>query len=124
MVFAFIFIILAAFVAIFQLALAIGAPLGEFTMGGKYPGKLPPGMRIAALVQIVILLFFTAIVVSKAGLALASLTGMAGIAIWFVLAFFVFGSFLNLSSQSKKERLLMGPLNLIALVSVLMVALL
>lgn len=124
MVFAFIFIILAAFVAIFQLALAIGAPLGEFTMGGKYPGKLPPCMRIAALVQIVILLFFTAIVVSKAGLALASLTGMAGIAIWFVLAFFVFGSFLNLSSQSKKERLLMGPLNLIALVSVLMVALL
>lgn len=124
MVFAYIFVGLAVFICVFQLALAFGAPLGEFTMGGRYPGKLPSKMRIAALIQIVILFFFTAVVVSKAGILFPSFAGIANTAIWFVLAFFVFGSILNLTSPAKKERFLMGPLNLIALISVLAVALL
>ncbi len=34
------------------LAIALGAPLGEFTMGGKFPGKLPNKMRVAALITL------------------------------------------------------------------------
>jgi hypothetical protein len=124
MIFAYIFIGLAVFITAFQLVLAFGAPLGDYTLGGKYPGKLPPKMRIAALIQILILFFFTAIVMSKAGIAFGSFAGIANAAIWFVLAFFVFGSIVNLSSPAKKERFLMGPLNLIAMVCVLGVALL
>jgi hypothetical protein len=40
-IFAWIYIVLTIFVAVFQLALIFGAPLGEYTLGGRYPGKLP-----------------------------------------------------------------------------------
>jgi len=124
MIYAIIFIVLAVFISVFQIALAFGAPLGEFTMGGKFPGKLPPKMRIAAVIQVFILIGFTLIVISKSGLALQNIYSISKFAIWIILAFFVFGSILNLSSPSKKERFVMGPLNLIALFSVLMIALL
>ena len=50
MIFAYLFFALSVFIAAFQLALAFGAPLGEFTLGGKYPGKLPPKIRVLTLV--------------------------------------------------------------------------
>ncbi|HOJ77731.1 MAG TPA: hypothetical protein PLZ08_09605 [Bacillota bacterium] len=122
MIFAYIFIGLTVCVTIFQLLLALGAPWGEFTMGGRFPGKLPVKMRIAALVQIVILLLFATIVISKAGIAFGPFFKVAKVGIWFVLAFFIFGSIVNLSSPSKKEKLVMGPLNIFALISIFMVA--
>jgi hypothetical protein len=121
-VFAYVFIGLAVGIALFQIVLALGAPLGEFTLGGKYPGKLPGKLRVAALFQIVILFIFTAMIASKAGIAFGSLHGVARIGAWVVFAFFVPGSILNLSSPSKKEKLVMGPLNIIALVCAFMVA--
>lgn len=124
MVFAYIFLGLSLIIMVFQIALALGAPWGDFTMGGKFPGKLPASMRIGALVQILILGFFVAVVLSKAGLALPGFMGFSRIAIWFIFGFFVLGTFLNLSSPSKKEKLVMGPLNILALGMVLMVALL
>lgn len=121
--FAAVFLLLAAIIAVFQLVLALGAPLGEYTMGGKFPGKLPNAMKIAALVQIIILFFFAAIVMAKAEIAFESLQNMARIGIWFIVAFFVFGVVMNISSPSKKERMIMGPANVIALISTLVVAL-
>jgi hypothetical protein len=118
-----IFIVLSIVIAIFQLALALGAPLGEYTMGGKFPGKLPNKMRAAALVQILILLFFVFIVTSKAGIAFEQYYGFGRIGIWFIVAFFIFGSIVNLSSPSKKEKLVMGPANIIAVISTFLVAL-
>jgi hypothetical membrane protein len=120
--FVYIFIGLSIAIAIFQISLALGAPLGEFTMGGKYPGKLPDNMRIAAILQIIVLFVFAVIVVSKSGLAFESLYNIAKIGIWVVFAFFIFGSFLNLFSPSKKEKMVMGPLNIIALICTFMVA--
>ena len=105
------------------MALALGAPMGEFTLGGKFPGKLPNKMRLAALVQILVLFIFTITVVSKAGIAFEKFYDASRIGIWVVFAFFILGSILNLSSPSKKERMLMGPLNVIALVCTFMVAL-
>jgi len=117
-----VFIVLSIIIGLVQLALAFGAPLGEFTLGGKFPGKLPSKLRIAALLQILVLIFFAIIVSSKAGMAFEGLYDFSKIAIWFIVAFFVLGSFLNLSSKSKKERLVMGPANIIALISVVIVA--
>ncbi len=122
MVFAYIFIGLTVIITGFQLALALGAPLGEYTLGGRFPGKLPGKMRVAALIQILILLLFAAIVISKSGLAFESFYNVARIGIWFVFAFFIFGSIVNFSSPSKKEKQIMGPLNIIALISTFMVA--
>ena len=33
-----VFLVLTAIGALFQLALALGAPWGAYTLGGKYPG--------------------------------------------------------------------------------------
>ncbi|MCW3491656.1 hypothetical protein [Dethiobacter alkaliphilus] len=121
--FANFYILLTIIIAIFQVALAMGAPLGEFTMGGKFTGKLPIKMRVAALAQIVILLIFVFIVAAKAGIAFEQYYSFGRIGIWFVVAFFVFGTIVNISSPSRKEKLTMGPANIIALISTLVVAL-
>ncbi len=122
MIFAYIFIALSIVVGIFQVVLALGAPLGEFTLGGKFPGKLPIKMRIAAILQTFILFIFTMTVVSKSGIAFEAFYEIARIGIWVVFAFFIIGLILNCSSPSKKERIVMGPLNVIALFCAFMVA--
>jgi hypothetical protein len=122
MIFAYIFIVLSIAIALFQVVLALGAPLGEYTLGGKYPGRLPNKLRIAAVFQILILFIFTATVVSKSGIAFEAFYTMARIGIWVVFAFFIMGTILNLSSPSKKEKIVMGPLNIIALICSFMVA--
>lgn len=122
MIFAYIFIVLSIAIAIFQVVLALGAPLGEYTLGGKYPGRLPNKLRIAAVFQILILFIFTMTVVSKSGIAFEAFYTMARIGIWVVFAFFIMGTILNLSSPSNKEKIVMGPLNIIALICSFMVA--
>ena len=121
-IFAYIFIVLSIGIAIFQLLLAFGAPYGEYTLGGKYPGKLPRNLRIAAIFQILILLGFTLMVVSKSGIAFDALYYVARVGIWVVFAFFIMGTILNLSSPSKKEKMVMGPLNIIAMICTFLIA--
>lgn len=117
-----IYIALTIVIVLFQLTLVFGAPLGEYTMGGKFPGKLPFKMRIAALIQIFILLLFVSVVIAKAGIALEQFHIIGRIGIWFVVAFFVLGSIVNLSSPSRNEKLVMGPVNIIALITTLLIA--
>ena len=52
---ALVFSGLIGLVCAFQLALALGAPWGQFAMGGAFPGVFPPAMRLVAVVQIGIL---------------------------------------------------------------------
>ena len=118
-----IFLVLCAIVALFQLALALGAPWGEYTMGGRFPGRLPSKMRIAALIQIIILLGMAFIVLIKSGWAFSQLYSIGRIGIWFVAAFFVVGSILNLSTPSKGERAIWGPANILLLITSIIVAL-
>jgi hypothetical protein len=112
-----IFFTFCFIVALFQLSLALGAPWGEYTMGGRFPGQLPPKMRIAALIQIIILFVLAWIVLLKSGLAFGQFYPIGKIGIWFVVAFFVIGSILNLATPSKKERILWGPVNILLLVT-------
>ncbi|MGB0865607.1 MAG: hypothetical protein ACPGSC_03815 [Granulosicoccaceae bacterium] len=49
-----------------QLALAAGAPWGEYTLGGQFPGVLPKRLRPVAVVQALILLAMAIAVLSKA----------------------------------------------------------
>lgn len=118
-----IFLILCVIVAFFQFTLALGAPWGEYTMGGRFPGKLPPKMRIAALVQIIILFILSLVVLTKSGLAFSQFYPIARIAIWFVVAFFVLGSIINFATPSKKERVIWGPANILLLTISIIVAL-
>lgn len=118
------FIVVSVIVSVFQVALGLGAPLGEFTLGGKYPGKLPKNIRLLTIIQIIILWVFAYIVSVKSLLLKNQPTQIGNIGIWFVVVFFLLGSVMNGSSPSKKERYLWGPVNVMTFIATLLIAIL
>lgn len=109
---AYTFGVLIAIVVLFQLALALGAPWGEMAMGGKFPGRFPTAMRVAALFQIVILVFIALIVLARAGIFLEAFSAFAESAIWGVVIYSLLGTILNIMTPSKKERILWVPVTM------------
>ena len=80
-------------------------------------------MRLAALVQLLIALLFAAVALARSGLALEGLYSFSRVTIWFVAGFFVLGSIANLTTPSKGERLLWGPVNVALLMAAIFIAL-
>ena len=108
----------------FQLALALGAPWGAYAMGGKYPGRFPAPMRIAAVVQALILAGLAGVVLARAGLALEAWGSAASWLIWVVVGFSAVSLVLNSVTTSRGERLVWVPVAVVMLASSLVVALL
>lgn len=119
---AIIFTVLILFVIIFQLALALGAPWGEFAMGGKFPGKMPHKMRLTALVQIILLAFIALIVLVRADFVYKEYFEYSRTAIWGVVAFSLLGAILNTITPSKKERILWAPVSIMLFICGVIVA--
>ena len=94
---------------LFQLALAAGAPWGHLAMGGRFPGRFPPAMRVAALVQVVIYGLMGVVVFVRAGMILPEMLDIARLAIWAVVVLMAVGTVLNLITPSKWERRLWAP---------------
>ncbi|WJM09817.1 hypothetical protein [Paenibacillus sp. PK1-4R] len=116
------FTILILIVILFQVALAVGVPWGEYAMGGKFPGKYPVSMRFACIFQIAILAFMGIIVLSKAGLLWPQWSVFAETAIWFIVAYLVLGTILNLITRSVWERRIWAPVTLLMLISSIIIA--
>ena len=113
---------LAALAAIgFQLALAAGAPWGAYAMGGRVTGRFPPPLRVAAVVQAVVLAALAAVVLARAGLLDL---GLAPWGIWVVVAFSGLSLAMNAASRSAGERRLWVPVASVMLLSSVVVALL
>ena len=119
---AIIYTISTAIVVFFQVCLAIGLPWGAASMGGKYPGKYPPKMRITALANVIILSFLAIIILVEASYLLPKLMTFTGYAIWFVVAFSLISVVLNTITKSKIERIWI-PVALTQFVTSLIVAL-
>lgn len=111
--------LLALVVVGFQLALAAGAPWGHLAMGGRYPGRFPARMRIAAGVQAVLLALFAVVVLGRAG---AVSPAPPGGLFRVVVAVSALSAVLNLITPSIPERRLWGPIAVLMLVFVLRVA--
>lgn len=107
----------------FQLALALGAPWGEFAMGGAFPGSYPPAMRVAALVQMAVLAAVVLVVWAHAGLALPRWRAVSRWLTWAIVGLLGVGVVLNLITPSPMERLIWTPVALGLLLSSLRVAL-
>ena len=107
-----VYIALTAIVTVFQLALVAGAPWGEFTMGGAFPGQLPPRMRVVAAASAVLLSAFGAAVAARANLAL--LRGDAARRLmWVVVAYAFLGVVVNAITPSAGERPIWLPVTLV-----------
>ena len=118
-----VFAIAAAGTVAFQLALALGAPLGAYAMGGKFPGRFPTPLRVAALVQAVFLGVLAVIVLSRAGLVLPSISEALPWLIWLAVGFSAVSLVLNVITPSAGERRIWVPVAVVLLLSSLVVAL-
>ena len=97
-------------VAVMEIRLIFGLPLGEFTMGGRYK-VLPPMYRMFAASSVILQLFGAAMILQGGGLMNMWFAGKVIKIICFVFAgFFAVNTVMNIISPSKKEKYVMTPL--------------
>lgn len=97
---------LMAIVAVFQIALSLGAPLGYAAWGGTHEAVLPVRLRIASAVAgFLIYPFLIMFVLTSADVIQADwMPGTGRVGMWIITGFFVLGGFANFASKSKRER--------------------
>ena len=117
-----IFAFLTLIVVLFQLALLLGAPWGHLAMGGRFPGKFPPKMRIAALVQAILLCVLGLVVLIRAKMLLPSFYTISETAIWVVVIINCLSLVMNLATPSRWERIIWAPIVTMLVISSLIVA--
>jgi hypothetical protein len=97
-------------------------PWGEASMGGKFPGKYPPKMRIVSLINSFILSLIATVVLIKAELLLPQYKSYANVAVYFVVAFSAVATILNILTPSKIERKIWAPVATLLLITSIIVA--
>jgi hypothetical protein len=95
---------LIAVLAVFQVALALGAPAGAASWGGTHPGVLPPRLRVASAVAGVLVYPPIALLVLDAGGVVDLGWDVGPVWLWVLAGFFLLGTIANLASRSKVER--------------------
>ena len=97
---------LMGIVAVFQLALALGAPAGFAAWGGWHEGVLPTRLRIASgVVGLIVYPALMVYVLATAGVIDATWVPARGrLGMWILTAVFTLGGFANLASRSRRER--------------------
>jgi hypothetical protein len=105
--------VLLATVEVFQIALALGAPLGKASWGGRHTGVLPARLRIASGVAAILIYPLMAfLMLAASGLIETTLTaGTRKTAMWALTALFGLGALANFASRSRIERI-WGPVSL------------
>lgn len=116
------FAVAATVVVGFQLALALGAPWGAYAMGGGRPGRFPPGLRVLAVVQAVVIAMLALIVLSAAGIAAPEVVDDLPWLVWLPVVVSGASLVMNAMSRSPGERRLWVPVAAVMLVSSLVVA--
>ena len=103
---------LLAVVEVFQIALALGAPLGKASWGGQHEGVLPARLRIAsAIAAVVAYPLIILFVLAAAGLIDTTLAvGTRRVGMWVLTALLALGAVANFVSRSKIERI-WGPVS-------------
>ena len=117
-----IYAVVTFVVIAFQIALALGAPWGAYAMGGAFPGQFPPELRVAAVVQAVILAGLALVVLARAGITLPQWSRTSRWLVWVVVAFSALSLVLNLITPSARERAIWAPVALIMLICSVIVA--
>ena len=100
-------------VAVFQVALAAGAPLGRAAWGGAHE-RLPRNLRVASAVAAVVWVLAALIVLAAAGFEASPIpASVADWATWVLAALLLVGTVMNFFSRSRLERIIWGPVALV-----------
>jgi hypothetical protein len=98
--------VLLCVVDAFQIALALGAPLGKMAWGGRHTGVLPPRLRVASAVAALLLYPLIILVVFDASYSDGdSVPGNGAGPLWALTGLFALGALANLASRSTAERI-------------------
>jgi hypothetical protein len=115
--------LLLIWLSIFQLALALGAPIGRFAWGGQH-AVLPTKLRISSLISIVLYFIFLFFLWSATNLiAPISNAAFVTMGVWIIAMYMLLGIGMNVISRSKPEQFIMTPVATILAVCFLIVAL-
>ena len=111
---AVIAVALLGIVAVFQLALALGAPWARAAWGGRHEGVLPRRLRIASGLAAVVVypIAILMVLVSSDLISIGWLPWSGAAAMWVLTILFGIGALMNFASRSKVERM-WGPVSLV-----------
>ena len=124
MISSWILIVTLALVALFQFALVLGAPMGEYAFGGQNKGMLPARFRVASAISILIYSAIAGHYLAQIGVLPKLLSAeFNDIANWALVGFNLVGLIMNSISRSKLERQLWVPVLLLMTVCSALVAL-
>ena len=121
MPFAIALTVVLAALAVFQLALVFGAPLGRFAWGGAHR-VLPARLRVGSAVSIVIYALIDVIAWDRVGAIDVFPESFSEVAMWVIFGYFVLGIVMNAISRSKPERNLMVPVSIVLAVLSFLIA--
>ncbi len=114
-------LVLLAALAVLQVLVALGLPLGHFVWGGQHK-ILPTGLRIGSAVSVVVYAAMAALLLSRAGVIAGDGT-FVRVATWSLFGYFVLGILMNAISRSEPERFTMTPVTLVLALATLTIAL-
>jgi hypothetical protein len=96
----------------FEIALALGAPLGRAAWGGA-SAHLQPGLRVASVGSAALLVFAALIVLGRVGSRLSPLPAtFTRRGTWVLVGVMALGTLMNFASPSAWERFLQAPIAL------------
>jgi len=98
--------------AVFQVLLVAGAPLGRYAWGGQHV-VLPNRLRAGSVVSVALYAVFALVLLQAAGAVDLLPAGLADVAIWVLAGYFALGVVMNAVSRSRPERLVMTPVALV-----------
>ena len=120
---ALLIFLIQVLVAVFQWTLVLGAPFGEYTLGGQNKGKLPKKLRIASFISMLVNLAIAGHYYAQTGAVSPLLSqDLNEIVNWALVGFNSIGLAMNSISRSKKERNLWVPVLIVSLICSIVVA--
>jgi hypothetical protein len=120
--FALVLTVALALLAVFQLALALGAPLGRFAWGGQHR-RLPVRLRVGSAISILIYALIALVAWDRVGAVDVFPDPISQVAMWVVFGYFTLGILLNAVSRSAPERYTMVPVTIVLAALSLLIAL-
>ena len=110
-------------IAVFQVVIALGAPLGRAAWGGAHI-VLPRNLRVASAVAVVIWVVAALVVLDRAGTPIIDLPdAVTSWGTWALVVVLPIGALMNFASSSPYERFGWGPLALVLAMLTLILAL-
>lgn len=110
-----------ALLALFQLTLILGAPLGHFAWGGRHR-VLPARLRVGSAISILVYGLIDLIAWDRVGALDVVPEPLSEIGMWVVFAYFTLGIAMNAISRSRPERYTMVPVSLVLAVLSFLIA--